>query len=581
MKSDAWYLRGGRLMVTARLVRSQFPMFLNRLNNSEARIRRMYQYGCLLVMLILVFATWRRYCNWPVIFDISLWDETVYMNMGRSGYFDFNMFMMYGMRPASATARSIGYEGSPLYGLYYYIVSLFSRDPINLFLVSGLTIQIITLSSILISSWILTRSIAISTLVFGLILCSNFLLLSPRGAYLAVVFILLGSSFATLENRLANRLALTMLVALIVCFIRPEFVLGLYLAGGALLVALIGQTLPQVYRAVSGRIQNRNQGIYRLAAYLFLGGVLCLPWSFPTLQGGGRAMGAFKEWYAVYWVSEHNSLRDPFLDYQWVMQQMFPGATTPIQAALSNPSEWIRFTVHNIMRVIPTMRSMVLVRENAIIAAGLVGLLSVAVWSMYNRTQSIGLSRTLKAVPLVESALYAAAPCIVVVFIQAEPRFVLLLLAALMPCCVAVGRWHPWSKVTDLLIAVLAALAIAVAVRPLPISDQPTLQAIITLRNLDLPIRRMFEVDGGWCFYLNRPCTPVWGTLERSGRVADTTVNKSVDTIMVSNRLLNLLQARHDQSLDGFIQGVGGTDWRRYDIGERLYLLHREPSPSL
>jgi hypothetical protein len=402
-------------------------MLLHRRNNTDALIRRLRQCGCLLVMFILVFATWRRYSNWPAIFDISLWDETGYMNMGRSRSFNL-----------------ANYEGSPLYGLYYDVISRFlESDAIRLFFVSGLILQIIMLSIIGLAVWILSRSIAVATLVFGLILCSPFLLSSIRSSYLAVALVLLGSSLASLDNCVVNRLALTMLVVLVICFIRPEFVLTFYLAIGALLVVSISRTVRDVYKAAEGRIQVEAQNIYRLAAYLFLTGLLCLAWSFPSLQGGGRAMLAFGQWYAVYWVGAHNSLLDPYLNYKSIMEKVFSSATTPIQAVLSNPAEWIRFTVHNLLRVIPTMRSLVLVRENVILATALLALLSVAAWSMHYRARHIGLSAAIKGLPLVEAGLYAFAPFTVAVLIQPEPRYVLILLAALMCYLVAVGKWHP------------------------------------------------------------------------------------------------------------------------------------------
>jgi hypothetical protein len=106
--------------------------------------------------------------------------------------------------------------------------------------------------------------------------------------------------------------------------------------------------------------------------------------------------------------------------------------------------------------------------------------------------------------------------------------------------------------VIDLSIALLVAVAIVVAVRPLPITDQPILKTIIALRNLNLPIRRMLEVDGGWCFYLNPPCTPEWGVFEDLAPASDVIIDKKVDAIMVSDRFSNFLRARDDRSLASF-----------------------------
>src|SRR6202034_3465069 len=126
--------------------------------------------------------------------------------------------------------------------------------------------------------------------------------------------------------------------------------------------------------------------------------------------------------------------------------------------------------------------------------------------------------------------------------------------------------------------ALLGALAIAVAARPLPVTDQPTLQTIIELRNLNLPLRRMLDADAGWCAYLRPPCVLEYPS---EGMPAlKTVVDKKVDAIMVSATLRNLLQARHDQSLDGLIdQSAGETEWRRYQVGDGYLLWDREIGP--
>ena len=59
--------------------------------------------------------------------------------------------------------------------------------------------------------------------------------------------------------------------------------------------------------------------------------------------------------------------------------------------------------------------------------------------------------------------------------------------------------------------------------------------------------------------------TPMLQTIQQNG----------VDSIIVSATLIDFLQARHDQSLDGIIQKDSGPEWRRYKIGDRRYLFYR------
>jgi hypothetical protein len=528
----------------------------------DGTVGRVRWNACLVVLTLLAFATWRRYSNWPAIFDIGLWDETSYLGGELSRTYH-------------------NYEGGPLYEAYYYAVSLLVHDPVDLYFIGGLAIQLAALCSIAFVAWMLSRSLAITTATFGLILCSPFLLAWPRVSYLAVVLVTFGSWLASLEAHISNRLAVTTLVSLVICYVRPEFMLTFYLAGFALLGVLIGWTLPAAYRAGWGETQvaSHNRLAAYLSALLCLAALLHLAWSFPVPRGGGRAMGAFVQHYAMRWMEEHGSSFD--FDYKLIVDKVFPGATTPFQALLSNPTAWLQFTVHNVLGSARSMRVLLLVRENILIAVGLFGLMSVAAWSMHRRMRGAGLLSRLKAILLIEWGLYAIAPLCAMVLVYPREHYTVILLATLMIGCVAVGRWHSWSKVSDSTIALVGALVIAVQAWPLPVVDQPTLKSVMALRNLNLPLRSMLEVDGGWCTYLKSPCTPVYPLFvyPHSSRsttpMLQTIRQEGVDSIIVSTWLINLLQARHDQSLDGIIQ-KDSPEWRRYEIGDSRYLLYRE-----
>jgi hypothetical protein len=528
----------------------------------DGTVGRVRWYACLVVLTILAFATWRRYSNWPAIFDIGLWDETLYLGGGLSNTLHDYFY---------------DYEWGPLYEAYYYAVSLLVHDPVDLYFVGGLAIQLVALCSIAFVAWMLSRSLAITTATIGLILCSPFLLVWPRVSYLAVVLVTLGSWLASREAHISNRLAVTTLVALVICYVRPEFVLTFDLAGFALLVVLIGWTLPAAYRAGWGGTQVASH--YRLAAYssvlLCLAALLRLVRHFPMPRGGERAMVAFGQHYALRWVSDHGSSLNPWLNYKLIVDKVFPGATTPFQALLSNPTAWLQFTVQNVLGIARSMRHLLLVQENILIAVGLFGLISVAAWSMHRRMRGTGLLSRLKAILLIEWGLYAIAPLCAMVLVYPREHYTVILLATLM-ICVAVGRWHSWSKVSDSTIALVGALVIAVQASPLPVVDQSTLKSVMALRNLNLPLRSMLEVDGGWCTYLKSPCTPVYPHHSPSTMpMLQMIQQKGVDSIIVSASLINLLQARHDQSVDGIIE-KDSPEWRRYEIGDSRYLLYRE-----
>jgi hypothetical protein len=540
--------------------------------NSDTAVRQLQLYACLAVMAILAFATWRRYSNWPGIFDIDLFDETMYLRGGLSHRFN-------------------GYEWAPLYKLYYYAVSLISHNAMETYLVGGLLIQLLALYSIGFVAWMLSRSLAIGAIVFSLTLCSPYLLVTPRVSYLAAVFLVLGIWLTSLEPRLPNRLSLTVFISFIISLVRPELLVTTYLAGGILLIVLIGWTVPEIYRARKDWTNVKDRSLYRLAIYLSFSGLLFLTWSlmhpFPIPGNGQRAMMAFGQHYAARWAAAHHSSLNPFSNYEIILGKMFPGADTPTQALFSNPSEWLRYIIENIQGISPAISSIVLAKANMVITLaliiGLFGLLSAAALAMRNRVQCIGLSSILKTVPLVEAGLYVVPLLAALVLVDPEPHEVVLLLAALMPCCAAVGRWHSWSKMTDLYIALVATLVIAAAVPPLPATGQPTLNAIIELRKLNLPIHMMTSVDEeigttmlvdgeDWCVYLSPRCTPRSMFLDPLQPIPR--LEKREDAILISTNLLTVLRDRGDQSLDRIIKNVNGPAWRRFTIGSGPYFLY-------
>lgn len=531
----------------------------------DGMAQQLRPYGCLLITAILAFATWSRYSHWPRIFDIGLWDETNYLSDGLYHTFDFS-----------------NYELSPLYSAYYYAIGRFVHDALKLYMIGGLIIQLLTLYIIGFVAWMLSRSLAVGIVIFGLMLCSPFLLVWPRVSYLAVILVVLGVWLASLESSLINRLALTLLMSFTVSFIRPEFVISMYLASGALLAVLVRSTMQKVYRAIGGwtKVED-SRSLFRLVVYLSITVLLSLTWSFPVVKGGQRAMMAFGQHYALRWVSDHNSDLNPWLNYKSITDRMFPGAKTPMQALFAHPSEWLHFTIQNIFGIAPAIRGLLFVRNNIVIgmvlAVVLLGLLSLSVRSMHNRVQDVGLSNVLKTLPLIESGVYAVAPLSALVLVYPDAHYAVLLLAALMPCCFAVGRWHSWSKMSDLFVALLAGLAIAAAARPLPAIGQPTLTAIVSLRKLNLPIHRMLELDGGWCAYLSPPCISedTWNAQKKPA--LEIVIEKNVDAIMVDGSLIQFLRDRHDHSLNG----LSKTEWHRYEIRgwTGSYLLYRETHP--
>ena len=216
-------------------------------------------------------------------------------------------------------------------------------------------------------------------------------------------------------------------------------------------------------------------------------------------------MLAFAQHYALRWVSDHHSSLNPWTNSSFIFGKMFPGATTPREALLLNPDEWLRFTLHNILDIIPTIKRLMVYYNSALMigfTAALLGLLAASVGPLHARIRSAGWWSALKTLPLLESGLYALPALTAVVLVYPTDHYAVILVAALIPSGVAIARWHSWSNSSDLIMALVVSVVIAMTVRPLPVVNQPTLKAIVEPRRLNLPIHRMLELDGGWCIYL-------------------------------------------------------------------------------
>ncbi len=512
------------------------------------------------VLAALAFATWRHYSNWPAIWDIGLADETLYLSAGVARTFDF-----------------AAYEESPLYEAYYSFVGLLLSDPKDIYFSGGLALQLVTLCTIGFVAWRLSRSLTISTLVFGLALCSPFLMQWPRVAYFAAVFVIVGIWLASLETRLANRLAITTLVSLLLCFVRPEFVLTFYLAGGTLLTVLIIRTVPEVYEVGRAAVPDERRGLYRLAAYLSVIILVCVSWSFPLFRGNDRAMVAFGQHYALRWVNDHTSQVDPWLNYLAIINNMFPGAATPAQAVLANPAEWARFTILNLFGSFTAMRQVLLSRASIVFIVWLFVLYSIVAYAMRRQLRGVSVSKCFKALPLIECGLYAIAPLAAMVMIYPRLHYAVVLVSALACGFWALGRWYPWPKRLESIMALFAASIVMIASEPVPVTSLPNLGTINLLRTLNLPIHRMLDVDGGWCIYLKHPCTSIFLYDEPPATpLLQTMFDRKVDAIFVSLKLTKLLRDRGDRSLEELEKAEPDPEWRRYELDSGKYLLYRE-----
>ena len=133
--------------------------------------------------------------------------------------------------------------------------------------------------------------------------------------------------------------------------------------------------------------------------------------------------------------------------------------------------------------------------------------------------------------------------------------------------------------------ALVGAVLIALAAQPLPTVAQPNAETIATLTRLDLPMKKVLELDGGWCTYViprcawinfaadpvtGDPFTADLGDFAYFDRLRRMVLDGKIDSIVVSAGLIEYLNTR-GEILENLTRN--SSDWKRHEIGNGRYLL--------
>ncbi len=264
---------------------------------------------------------WFFFAGLEKTLDIALYDESSYLSsgfqLGTSGF------------PAAAYA--------PLYSLWYYVLSLFVADPIDLFFINHKLLGI--LPPVLV--YIVLRRKKISSpasLIASLILLISYAntnggLQVTHFALIVILGVFILSSYVDSGVWIYS---ISAVGALIAAFIRPEFFL-------AYIVFLF-------FLATEFFFDRRNTNYEKLIApglvaacsFLFLY-ILGFPLS------GSRSFIAFGQHFSLNWISWNTCALDPWRDWEKIVFQNFGNVTTIPEALLANPMLLLKHIASNIL----------------------------------------------------------------------------------------------------------------------------------------------------------------------------------------------------------------------------------------
>jgi hypothetical protein len=230
-------------------------------------------------------------------------------------------------------------EWSPLYVLWYYFLSLFQPDTIELYFLNYKLMTILPSLFIYILLRVNKVQMIISFTVSLLFLLSfaNFPT-TPKVSHFALIFLLIGLIISSLikENKL--KLFSFTICLLIVSFIRPEFFLSFLLLSGLLAY----DCLKEFY--INKKIK------FILPAVVTAVLCLILIYSFGSPAGSGeRSYMAFGQHYARNWVKWNSDPGDPYADYKRIVKEDFDNSVNFNDAFLKNPAAILRHASENIL----------------------------------------------------------------------------------------------------------------------------------------------------------------------------------------------------------------------------------------
>jgi len=155
----------------------------------------MHKKSALLIKIITIalvmLALAKYFKNWPMMWDLPMWDETFYMGNGIYTW-DSRSFRHH--------------ENSPLYSYIYRMAGVFINDPVQLIQIVGLMGSLGALLAVFAGSYAIGRNMLLAVSGVALLVVCDFGMVMPRLIFPAIIFLLVGAAAAYQFSLLATRL---------------------------------------------------------------------------------------------------------------------------------------------------------------------------------------------------------------------------------------------------------------------------------------------------------------------------------------------------------------------------------------
>lgn len=498
--------------------------------------------------LAVVAGLWMYLLNWPRTWDISLWDETVYMSRG--------IYEWGGL--------FANYEGSPLYSAIYHLAHRAIASPIDLFYRVGLFGVVGATLAVFASVWSISRDVVVATCLAGILILAGFVMVEPRLIYPTIVILCIGAAVAFQMQAFAARAAVLALATFLGTFIRPEFALAFYVCSALAVVS-----------AAWSITKDRRTGLMPALACLAIVAALSVLWCFPVIHGGDRAMEAFGQHYSFYYTWTRHVNIDPFLNWKPIVAAQLPGVSSEGQALFKYPGEILSFFWFNAWSLCKYLfdasRGFVLAHPLFTVSS------AIALFVLPFVPKLKGESRPAQSAHWLGDLILwgaLALPLLTsIVLISARLHYMMILTAV---GCVGLSlvsrRVRRVPKVGGLLIAA----ALVASVKPAPEIDRPNLRVIEALKT-QKPFGFAMEIDGGYCFYTPGVCSVAFANGVPGNESLSTFIEKQgVRAVFDSKHLISYATGRQDAEFVNFLESPHVSGWTRTDLGNGVTLLRKD-----
>lgn len=277
-----------------------------------------------IMVVILLLAGFKLTFGLGEVRDVALYDESIALFNG------VNLFSK-GLPPAS---------DSPLYVCWYYALSFIQPDMIKLFYLNQelLTSALPILLYVLLRRYELPIIPSLLSALYFLICRINFDS-EIKSAHLALVIVLLCFIITARMRKTTTSLIVLALGAILLSYVRPEFILSFFLLG----LLWLMKTVKSTQRTEVSRVVL--EGIALIVPSI----ILIFIFGF-VLDGENRSFFAFGQHFSINWVRWTNSFLDPSKDWSEIMKSSFGSVTTISGALISNPSIFLKHLLYNVAR---------------------------------------------------------------------------------------------------------------------------------------------------------------------------------------------------------------------------------------